>query len=1005
MDRFSRFTIKRHLFAAFLAVAATGARADSGDVVFGETFDTEEDFARWTLVDNNGGRTWEYLNGAAAYMLDYQTGLPGDDWCISPEFHLSAGRVYELKFYLGINSMPENLKVFLGTSTDPASFTTVLADYNNVTKSDSGTKTLKVFVKADGNYRLGFYAYSQPNMHRIDIDNVYITDVASAGVPGAVTNLNVAPAERGVMSADLSFVAPAVTATDEALSANVDINIYRNDSEAAVKTFSDVNPGSALTWKDTEPEHGFNTYRVVAANAEGEGAAAEQKVYVGNDTPVAVTDAVAKLNADKSVTVTWKAPASSVNGGYVDYENMTYNIARDGMVLATGHKGESYTDKVPVERGQALVSYTITPVAAGLTGEPVVSSSVLSGIPLTFPYKESFANQKPQVPWFVDGTVADFEWHTIGDDEMGEFEEVMSQDSDNGMIVAESKYADYGAQSLYVSPLIDLSSAVNPVLRFWFYKARSPWYDPDWDGEVNDRVQVQISFDGGEWQNIDNAVFYQNENSNGWTQCVVNLPKQKASFANIGLLATAESDAGAYRNMYVDNISIDESEYVNDLAVTSFTVDKKRAGIGDDVTYSVSVFNRGGNVASGYKVDLLRDGEVVATADGADVEAANTVNVTYTVKATPADAVADSHEWQAIVTYDADEFDENNASDTLYTSVRPSDLPVVSGLAATGVPGHATLTWNAAASIPAVAHGDMQTVTDGFEDYEPFIIDNIGDWSVYDADKFTTMVTPRIPNSYEHEGEPMAFQVFNLEQAGVWVDDNMDDAFMPLSNDSHQMLICPSVDWPAENDDWLITPRLDGRQQTITFYAKAATYDFEWMNVYYSTTDNHHDSFVKLNDDDHIAVSDAWTKYTFTVPEGTRYFAVRCVRRVVMLMIDNFEYAPYDGSCESSTLLGYNVYRNNVKINNELVTTNSFTDTEAGHPDAVYTVTAVYDSGESSLSNEAMLTPTGIDQTGSDATATETERYAIDGRRLTSPERGVNIVRMSDGKVRKIIVK
>lgn len=172
MDRFSRFTIKRHLFAALLAVAAIGARADSGDVVFGETFDTEEDFARWTLVDNNGGRTWEYLNGAAAYMLDYQAGLPGDDWCISPEFHLSAGRVYELKFYLGINSMPENLKVFLGTSTDPASFTTVLADYNNVTKSDSGTKTLKVFVKADGNYRLGFYAYSQPNMHRIDIDNV-----------------------------------------------------------------------------------------------------------------------------------------------------------------------------------------------------------------------------------------------------------------------------------------------------------------------------------------------------------------------------------------------------------------------------------------------------------------------------------------------------------------------------------------------------------------------------------------------------------------------------------------------------------------------------------------------------------------------------------------------------------------------------------------------------------------------------------------------------------------
>lgn len=672
MYRIPRFFIKRHLFAAFLALAASGARADSGDVVFGETFDTEDDFARWTLVDNNAGRTWEFLNGAAAYMLDYQTGLPGDDWCISPEFHLSAGRVYELKFYLGINSMPENLKVFLGTSSEPSTFTKELADYNNVTSSDSGTKTLKIYVNADGNYRLGFYAYSQPNMHRIDIDNVSVTDIASAGVPGAVAGLTVVPAELGGMSADLSFVAPDVTATDETLTANVDINIYRNGGEEPVKTYKDVKPGTPLTWKDTEPAHGFN---------------------------------------------------------------------------------------------------------------------------------------------------------------------------------------------------------------------------------------------------------------------------------------------------------------------------------------------RGGNTAAGYKVDFVCDGEVVATADGADVEPANTVNVTYKAKATPADAVADSHEWQAIVKYDADEFDGNNASETLSTSVRRSDLPVVDGLSATGTPGNASLTWNAAASIPAVEHGEMQTVTDDFEDYEPFIIDNIGLWNVYDADKSTTMVSPRIPNSYEHQGEPMAFQVFNIEQAGVWVDGNMDDAFMPVNDASSQMLVCPSVDWPAENDDWLITPRLDGRQQTISFYAKAATYDSEWINVYYSTTDKHHDSFVKLNEDDHIAVSDGWRKYTYTVPEGARYFAVRCVRRVVMLMIDDFTYAPYDGSQEAAELLGYNVYRDNVKINTELVTTNKFTDTEAGHSEAVYTVTAVYDSGESAYSNEAVLTTTGISRPDADATTTESARYAIDGRRLDAPERGVNIVRMTDGKVRKVIVR
>lgn len=239
----------------------------------------------------------------------------------------------------------------------------------------------------------------------------------------------------------------------------------------------------------------------------------------------------------------------------------------------------------------------------------------------------------------------------------------------------------------------------------------------------------------------------------------------------------------------------------------------------------------------------------------------------------------------------------------------------------------------------------------------------------------------------------------------MWTDDNQDYAFVPVNDASRQMLVCPSADWPAENDDWLITPRLDGRRQTISFYAKGATFDNEWINVYYSTTDNHHDSFVKLNEDDHIVVSDGWRKYTFEVPEGTRYFAVRCVRRVVMLMVDDFTYAPYDGSREADELLGYNVYRDNVRINAELLTANRFIDTEAGHDGAVYTVTAVYGSGESAYSNEATLTTTGIVRPDADIPAVEGARYGIDGRRLNKPERGINIVRMSDGSIRKVVVR
>ena len=64
---------------SLLLLLVSPAMASPGDTVFVEKFDTQEDFNKWTTIDLNGGRTWEWLNGHAAYMLDNQTGLPGDD--------------------------------------------------------------------------------------------------------------------------------------------------------------------------------------------------------------------------------------------------------------------------------------------------------------------------------------------------------------------------------------------------------------------------------------------------------------------------------------------------------------------------------------------------------------------------------------------------------------------------------------------------------------------------------------------------------------------------------------------------------------------------------------------------------------------------------------------------------------------------------------------------------------------------------------------------------------
>ena len=62
-------------------------------------------------------------------------------------------------------------------------------------------------------------------------------------------------------------------------------------------------------------------------------------------------------------------------------------------------------------------------------------------------------------------------------------------------------------------------------------------------------------------------------------------------------------------------------------------------------------------------------------------------------------------------------------------------------------------------------------------------------------------------------------------------------------------------------------------------------------------------------------------------------------------------------------------------------------------------------SGPSELQLIHEATSTAINDAAADAAAVEVARYAVDGTQLAAPQKGVNIVRMSDGTARKVVVK
>lgn len=65
-------------------------------------------------------------------------------------------------------------------------------------------------------------------------------------------------------------------------------------------------------------------------NANGNSEVESQKAYIGLDVPTAVRELTAKRNKDLSITLSWIAPASSVNGGYYATDDVKYNVYLDG---------------------------------------------------------------------------------------------------------------------------------------------------------------------------------------------------------------------------------------------------------------------------------------------------------------------------------------------------------------------------------------------------------------------------------------------------------------------------------------------------------------------------------------------------------------------------------------------------------------------------------------------------------------------------------------------------
>lgn len=970
------YSIKAYNNCGVSAEALTNKCPASGalDIPFVESFDAAADFDVWTVQDLNGSVTWAYDKSGKCAVYKYpQDNTPGDDWLISPPLRVHAGQTYKVAYDYRVQSdrYAESFDVAIAFAPGHEAMKQTIASHQKVTNTKYTRNETSFTATEDGTAYLGFHCVSEPKMWSVYIDNVNVEAIDNR-VPAAIADFEVKASPDRALKAIISFTPPALDAEGSALQTLKSATVMRNGVE--VKQFSDIKPSQKIEWTDTEiPGDGIYTYTVTTANAVGSSVASTASAYIGTDAPGAPVDFIL-LQQNGKPLLSWKAPETGLKGGYYDGDAVTYRIIRsDGNVVAEAVKDLSFLDEsysVPTNT-QDPVYYVITAWGGTLHGGYAQSEPMLFGKPYATPFAETFPQaDMSNYPWMAQSYTAVYNSWTL--DNQCYNPSAADQNGDRGVATFHAAGEPEGVVSYFYSPMIS-TEMTHPVLSFWMYHSPSIAGDGKLEVFLTDAEGNKVEVPGSEWSRAAG-------DSDGWQRHTVTLASvAREPFFRVCFVGTGDAAA----DICIDNICIDES-LSRDAALTAFAV-PARMPAGEDIPVEITVLNAG--------ADNLEDIIVkVSNANGSTI-AEHTIDklASGEQKKLELGVVLTSKGYQTLTASVLAAGDENAANNSLSTGVTAVDaiLPAPTELTATPSGISAVLTWNEPWMTGAVS--------DDFESYPDWAITEVGLWGMYDGDYSPTYY---INNQVEYENAAArkAFQVLNVRALGI-------DIWDQGKAHSGNKLMAAMAAVDRANNDWLISPRLNGNEQWISLWARSFTLQdipAEKMMIYASSTGDSPADFTAVSTDP-VELGETWRQYRYFLPQGTKYFAIVCVSNESFAMFVD-DVAFNDLTVTSTRPTGYEIFRDGVSI--ATVSTPTYTDTKALSK-ASYTVKALYGTkGSSADSNTALFDASGVDTPVVEA---EIEAiYSPDGIMHTADvplPSGVYIVRYTDGTIRKQVIQ
>lgn len=949
-------------------------------------FDSADALSGYTIIDgNDDGKVWAYYQGAngadgnpGAARMTYNSNLAMDDWMITPPLKLEGGKAYKVSFQARANSdaYPERVEAKWGNAATAAGMTGVIVEPTDLGKNwvELGAY---IMPEADGIYYVGIHGISDEDTYYLYVDDLTVSAPSATTVPGLATDLAVANDPAGTGKATITFKAPAKTMGGETLAAITKIELSRDGN--VIKTFDAPAPGADLSHVDTA-ENGTHTYSVQAFNADGAGEVASVTAFVGIDKPGAPENVTMVETATPGeVTITWDAVTVDQNGNPINSALVKYLVAERvttgwAPIFETPISATTYTFQAVPAGEQDFAQYAVFAVTDGGTG----TGAITEFIPVGTPYdgmEESFPDGTLSYALGLDSSNGG-SWSLFGDDSG-----IPSQDGDNGFIGMKASYLEQGAD-LFTGK-ISLAGAVNPGISFYTYNLVG-------ESGAKDENTIELfvrEIGAAEYTALGTPIVIGDlATEAGW----VSVNKSLAAYAGKTIQLMFRATCHGFAYTLIDNIKIGDM-LENDLHARAISAPAK-VKAGADYEVAVTVNNNGTKDATAFTIKLFADGEQVVskTVDALAAGTATTETFTLNMHALAEEPVV----LHAEVEFAADEKQDNNKTAEVTVTPQISKLPAVTDLKGEADEnGKAHLTW----SEPDLNAAPAETGVVDFEDAESFAHEYEG-WTFIDADGkpvggFQNTDIPGID-----PGTTLtSFFVFD-RAAETW----QHESFAAHSGTKY---LASLFNYNPSNglvDDWAISPMLDGSAQTITFFAKS--YDSQYSESFdflYSTTGTETSDFILVGSKKNISTT--WTEYSFEVPAGALYFAIRNHDTdAFMLMLDDFTFAPAGASAELS-IAGYDVYRDGVKITTEPTGETEFTDADATDGDHTYVVVAVYDKGISKGSNAVIVSTTGIADITVDSA--DAEYFNMQGIRVANPEAGQLYIRRQGGRAAKVMVK